>query len=90
MAKEYEGQSIIFSEHAQGYIPLRGYHPHEVDKAVRESSWNPAERNRLEARMDFPYHSLWNGKFYETKQVRPVFVVEGDTITVVTVYTYFF
>ena len=40
--------------------------------------------------MNFPYSNEWNGKFYETKQVRPVFVDEPNEIVVITVYTYFF
>ena len=39
--------------------------------------------------MDFPFGRKWNGKFYETKQVRPVFVEEEMEIVVVTVYTYY-
>jgi hypothetical protein len=40
--------------------------------------------------MDFPFGREWNGRFYQTKQVRPVFVEEAAEILVVTVYTYFF
>ena len=32
----------------------------------------------------------WNGVFYATKRVRPIFVEEVAEIVVVTVYTYFF
>ena len=45
---------------------------------------------RLECRKDFPHGRDWNGKFYATKQVRPVFVDEAAEIVVVTVYTYYF
>jgi len=45
---------------------------------------------RLECRKDFPYGRDWNGSFYATKQVRPVFVDEAAEIVVVTVYTYYF
>jgi hypothetical protein len=38
----------------------------------------------------FSYDKQWNGKFYATKQVRPVFVEEATEIVVVTVYTYYF
>lgn len=40
--------------------------------------------------MDFPLGSEWNGAFYETKQVRPIFVEEAVEIVVVTVYVYYF
>jgi hypothetical protein len=45
---------------------------------------------RLECRKDFPYGRDWNGSFYATKQVRPVFVDEAAEIVVVTVYTSYF
>jgi hypothetical protein len=32
---------------------------------------------------------VWNGRRYNAKQVRPVFVVEEEAIVVVTVYAYF-
>jgi len=44
----------------------------------------------LEASLDFPYNGIWNGKYYATKRVRPVFVEERDEIVVVTVYTYYY
>ena len=90
MNNRYNGEYIIFSDHARDYVPIRGYEPSEVEQAIKEMEWQPAERGRLDARKDFAYHALWNRKFYETKQVRPVFVVEGNVITVVTVYTYYF
>lgn len=50
----------------------------------------PAERGRLECRMNFPFARQWNHRWYATKQVRPVFVEELSEIVVVTVYTYYF
>jgi hypothetical protein len=44
----------------------------------------------LECRKDFTYGREWTGKFYETKQVRPIFAEEMDEIVVVTVYVYYF
>jgi hypothetical protein len=40
--------------------------------------------------MEFPFDSIWNGKPYQIKQVRPIFVEEELEIVVVTVYTYFY
>jgi hypothetical protein len=39
--------------------------------------------------MDFPFGRKWNGRVYQTKRVRPVFVEEPAEIVVVTVYTYY-
>ena len=71
MNNHYNGETIIFSDHARDYVPIRGYEPEEVVRAIKEAPWQPAERNRLEVRMDFTYQALWNRKVYETKQVRP-------------------
>jgi hypothetical protein len=81
---------IRLSAHAQGYLERRGFTAAEVEEAIRTRPWEPAERCRLECRMDFPFGQEWNGKTYQTKQVRPVFVEEAAEILVVTVYTYFF
>lgn len=40
--------------------------------------------------MEFPFRATWNGKWYATKRVRPVFVELPWEIVVVTVYTYYF
>ena len=81
---------IRLSGHARGYLRPRGFTAAEVEAAIRTSPWQPAELGRLECRKDFSYGSDWNGKFYATKQVRPVFVDEAAEIVVVTVYTYYF
>jgi hypothetical protein len=81
---------IRLSAHARGYLRPRGLTAAEVEAAIRTSPWQPAELGRLECPKDFPYGHDWNGKFYATKQVRPVFVDEAAEIVVVTVYTYYF
>ena len=81
---------IRLSAHAFRYIAKRGFTAAEVEEAIRTTPWSPAELERLECRKDFPYHRQWNGTFYATKQVRPVFVDEPEEIVVVTVYTYYF
>jgi hypothetical protein len=62
----------------------------EVELAIRESQWQPAELGRLECRKTFQFGQEWNQKLYATKEVRPIFVEESDEIVVVTVYTYFY
>jgi hypothetical protein len=62
----------------------------EVIEAIRTEPWRPADLGKLECRRDFVYNAIWNEKYYETKQVRPVFVEEPGEIVVVTVYAYYF
>ena len=39
---------------------------------------------------NYRYGRRWNDVYYDTKQVRPIFVEEPQEIVVVTVYSYFF
>jgi hypothetical protein len=84
------GRPIRLSDHARGYLTRRGFTEPEVHEAIRTSPWQPAQHGRQEVIKDFPYQALWNGTFYTTKRVRPIFVDETAEIVVVTVYTYFF
>jgi hypothetical protein len=84
------GKPIRCSAHALGYRVKRGFTVEEVETAIRESTWEPSKRGRLECRKNFPYNSDWNSRFYATKQVCPIFVDEETEIVVITVYTYFF
>jgi hypothetical protein len=81
---------IRLSGHARQRLVRRGVSEGEVIEAIRTSSWQPAARGRLECRKDFGYGREWNGSFYATKQVRPIFVEESGEIVVVTVYSYYF
>ena len=81
---------IRFSKHASGYVVSRGFTVAEVEEAIRTCPWSAAELGRLDCRKDFPHGREWNGKFYPTKQVRPVFADEAKEIVVITVYTYYF
>lgn len=81
---------IHLTAHARGYIARRGFSVEEVELAIRESPWQPAERGKMECRRNFPYQKQWGGRPYAIKQVRPVFMEEEREIVVITVYTYFF
>ena len=81
---------IRLSAHALGYAAKRGFTVEEVEETIRGESWEQTERGRLQCRRGLPYRDTWNGKWYETKLVRPIFVDEPDEIVVVTVYTYYF
>ncbi len=83
-------KAIFISGHARQQITFRGTSEQEIVEAIQTETWTPAQSGRLECRKDFPFNSDWNGKYYTTKQVRPIFVDEPTQIVVVTVYTYFF
>lgn len=81
---------IRLSAHAVSYLDRRGFTIAEVEEAIRTCAWQPAELGRWECLVNLPYGKEWNGRIYDTKQVRPVFVDESTEIVVVTVYTYYF
>lgn len=87
---ESGSKPIRLSRHARKQLVFRGATEGEVVKAIREAEWVPAEKGRWEGRKDFSFRAEWNGVFYETKQVRPIFVEEWMEIVVVTVYVYYF
>lgn len=81
---------IRFSGHARDQLRYRGVSEQEVIEAIRTAPWQAAELGRLECRKDFAFGREWNGRFYTTKQVRPIFADEPGEIVVVTVYSYYF
>jgi len=81
---------IRLSAHAFSYAGKRGFSVAEVLDTIQNSDWETAELSRLQSRKDFPYREEWNGKYYTTKQVRPIFIEEEKEIVVVTVYTYYY
>jgi hypothetical protein len=80
---------IRLSRHARENMVYRGASDSEIVEAIRNSTWQPAERGRWECRREFDFGRQWNGRLYAKKQVRPVFVDETDSIVVVTVYVYY-
>ena len=80
---------IRLSRHARENMAFRGATEEEVVAAIRRAEWQPAERGRFDCRQELPFGRDWNGRHYSSKQVRPVFVDEPDTIVVVTVYVYY-
>lgn len=81
---------IIFSQHALDQMPSRGAAREEVEEAIRSGERVPAQRGRQAYRKNFPFRGNWKGRYYETKQVVPVVVIEAQTIIVVTVYVFYF
>jgi hypothetical protein len=86
-----KGKPIRLSEHARQQVKFRGAtEEQQVIEAIRTETWEPTELGRLECRKEFSFESEWNKKYYDTKQVRPIFVEEHDEVIVVTVYVYYF
>ena len=82
-------QPIRFSAHARETMAQRGAIEAEVRDAIATSPWQPVRAGRFECRKAFAFGREWNGRMYELKQVRPIFVDEPTEIVVVTVYAYY-
>ena len=81
---------VRLSGHARDQLGARGVTEGEVVQAIREQTWWPADRGRLQWRKDVAFGREWNGTVYAARQVRPIFVDEANEIVVVTVYAYYF
>lgn len=81
---------VIISPHARGQMGLRGATGAEVEITISQGERLPARRGRTAFRKNFPFRSDWKGRYYETKQIMPIVVEEDDTVTVVTVYVFYF
>jgi len=81
---------IRLSGHAWDTLKNRGAKYDEVIETIQTSVWSLADKNRLHCRKNFFYGQIWNDVFYNTKQVRPIFIDKVHEIIVVTVYVYYF
>ena len=81
---------IRLSGHAQRQLAFRGCSAEEIIEAIQAGAWEQAELGRLQCRKNFAFRRQWNGVWYATKQVRPIFVEDPGEIVVVTVYVYYF
>lgn len=69
---------ILFSGHARDNLRYRGATEDEVIETIRSAPWEPVDLRRLECHKDFVYRTVWNGRFYEMKRVRPIFCGNGQ------------
>lgn len=80
---------IRFSAHAREQAKHRGATEDDVEAAIREGRWRPADRGRYETTTTFPFNAELHGKRYGVRRVRVIFAEKADAIVVVTVYVYY-
>ncbi len=85
---EARDKPIRFTQHARLRL-ARGTTVEEVITCIRVAPWKPATKGRWECLLEVSFEGFWNGRRYNRKQVRPIFVEEADAIVVITVYVYF-
>lgn len=71
-------------------MTLRGTTEEEVVATLREAKWEGARKHRFQCKKSFPYGKQWNGKTYNTKQVKVIFEELEDSLIVDTVYVFCF
>jgi len=80
---------ISFTEHARQQMINRQATEQEVQQAILEAPWSPAEKGRLTCSMAFSFEAEHYGRYYRSKDVVPIFIEEEEEIVVITVYTFF-
>jgi hypothetical protein len=82
---------IIISRHAAARMTQRGATLEETERAIRNGSWQPAQRGKWHARQVFRFDAVSpvNGRHYAFKTVDAVFSDDLASIVVVTVKVYY-
>ena len=81
--------SVVFGIHVLKRIPERGTTVAEVEDVLRSGDIDKARPGYAARAKVFAFGRLWAGKAYPEKRVRVIYVGEGDTTVVVTVYVYY-
>jgi hypothetical protein len=84
-------KTVIFSQHAQLQMLLRGTDESEVLKTIEQGQWMPAKYGCFQSKLRFTFDkpSPINGIIYRFKDVEPIFKEENDHIIVITVKVYY-
>lgn len=80
---------IHFMPHAEDQMKERKAAKEEVIETIRTQKWHPAEKGRQTASKTFLFKQEHYGRYYESKEVVPIFIEEESRIAVITVYTFF-
>ena len=81
--------TIVFGVHVLKRMPERGTTVAEVEDVLRNGEPDDARSGYVARSKVFPFARVWGRKEYPEKRVRVVFVEEGDSTFVVTVYVYY-
>ena len=81
---------IVLSDHARQQMTERGATESEIRAAIEQGQSEPARKQKIMYRKNFPFDQEWRGRRYRIKQVAPVVAAEPDRLIVVTVYVLYF
>jgi hypothetical protein len=76
-------------EHAKERIAERGASESEVRETIRDGISVRAKKRRKAKEKIFAYGKPWQGQTFPHKKLKVVYVEEGNTLVVITVYVYY-
>ncbi len=80
---------VTIIDHARDRMRERGVSEDEVTATLERGQPGQAAVGRNARELVFPFNSQWQGKLYQQKKVRVVYIEEDDILIVITVYAYF-
>jgi len=81
---------IEIDDHTRHRMDLRGTTEDEVVVTIREAKKEGAKNKRFQSRKSFPCGQEWNGRKYNTKQIKVIYQELENAIIVDTVYVFYF
>jgi hypothetical protein len=86
-----QGKVIVISAHATQRMQQRGATATEVEQAIRNEQWRPAQRGKWQVKERRPFGGISpvNQRTYAFKAVEVIFADNPDAIVVVTVKVYY-
>jgi hypothetical protein len=77
-------------EHALKPCKERGATTEEVISAIESGETFPGKFGRTGFRLNLLYNSVWNGKYYATKQIEAYAVKKNEDWIVITIFVKYF
>lgn len=81
--------NVIIIEHARERMSERGVTKDEVLTVLEGGEPRDAEGGRRYKEATFEFSGEWQGRRYPQKRIRVIYVQEGDSTVVVTVYAFY-
>ena len=81
--------AVVIIDHARRRMPERGVSEDDIKKVLARGRPAEARGGRQALELVIPYNSYWQGRFYEQKKVKIVYVEEGADRVVITIYAYY-
>ena len=81
--------TVTIIDHARRRMPERGVSEGEVQEVLARGQPAEARGGRQALELVFAYNNYWQGRFYQQKKVKIIYVEEGADQVVITIYAYY-